>query len=118
MNETKRIGEWYTVTKDNKNYNVLIQKNDGGSIIVMDENFVKIPYEEWDGFEFIMEEYFNDQHIRCVICYGNDDKPKGFMTEKEFNNFSGHRWWIRHTYVNIPRYRWENCHIGNVESFL
>jgi len=61
----KKIGEWYNVEKDNKNYSVLIQGDDIGSIIVFETDNIEdiggghgyklAPYDEWDEFEEIME---------------------------------------------------------------
>ena len=60
-----RIGEWYNVKRGDKNYTVLIQGDDLGSIIVLETDNIEdvdgghgyklAPYDEWDEFEEIME---------------------------------------------------------------
>ena len=48
------MGSWYSVVVNYVRYTVLIQTDDVSTIVVLDEDFNKIPYEEWEKFEKIM----------------------------------------------------------------
>ena len=61
-----RVGNWYTIELDNKNYNVLIQKEpnsifcEPSSVIIFDENLKLIsPHKDEKNIYYIVEDIMN-----------------------------------------------------------
>jgi hypothetical protein len=123
MTEVKEIGKWFVINKDDKEYHLLIQGNDLGSIIVFDETHTKIPYKEWDEFEKIMEsidyKYGMMNTVDVVVCY-KDGQPKGFMTTKQYQGLTNTSWWDSIKEIEVPQYDWDNekIHIGNIKKYV
>ena len=111
------IGKWFFVMKDGKVYNVLIQGTDLGSIIVMDDSFKKIPYDEWNEFEKIIESI--DLTVEVVVCY-KDGQPKGFMTERQYKGLTNTSWWDSIKRIEVSKNDWdtEKIHIGNIKKYV
>ena len=117
MTQTEVIGKWFSIERDGKTYNVLIQGTDVSSIIVMDDDFNKIPYKEWDDFEKIIESF--GLTVDVVVCY-KDGIPKGFMTLKQYMNTSVSSWWDSVKQIEISKIDWDEdrVHIGNIKKYV
>jgi hypothetical protein len=59
----------------------------------------------------------NKETIKVVVCYCNS-LPKGFMTLRNFLNFTNRSWWDSTKTIEIPKEYWENVHIGNIDRYV
>jgi hypothetical protein len=59
----------------------------------------------------------NKETIKVVVCYVNS-QPKGFMTIRNFLNFTQRGWWDSTKTIEIPTEYWENVHIGNIQRYV
>jgi hypothetical protein len=59
----------------------------------------------------------NNETIKVVVCYVNSI-PKGFMTIRQFLNFSKRGWWDSTKTIEVPTTNWENVHIGNIQRYV
>lgn len=52
-----------------------------------------------------------------VLFVGN--KPKGVMTDVQFNNLHSHRWWDYETWLhNVDQKDWDSTTITNVQNLI
>ncbi len=105
------MGSWYSVVVNYVRYTVLIQTDDVSTIVVLDEDFNKIPYEEWEKFEKIMGSvdlvsgvY---ETVPVVVLY-KDERISSIMSEEEFKEVSNDLlfYYTSIMRVEVPKTQW------------